>query len=156
MPRVVDKMEEIEIYIPIDPRQLPTAQQKGERVIMGKGGKPFIHHFEKSKVSRGRRLLENAILDAIGDKPIVKAEKGTAVYVAVSFVYPLGSQPKRMAGKYKTTRPDGDNLVKGLFDSCTRLGFWDDDAQLQIGGVFRRYAHEGEEPHINLEISHIE
>lgn len=144
------------LHIPIDPRTLPTAQQKGERVIKGAKGKPFIHHYEKSKVTKGRRLLERAILETIGDDPIIKAEKGTAVIVAVSFIYSLGSQPKRMAGKYKTTRPDGDNLIKGLFDSCTRLGFWVDDAQVQIDKVIRRYAYESEEPHIELVIKHEE
>lgn len=37
----------------------------------------------------------------------------------------------------KTTRPDGVNILKGIEDIMTRLGFWIDDNQLSIETVER-------------------
>ena len=39
----------------------------------------------------------------------------------------------------KTTRPDGSNILKGVEDIMTRLGYWNDDAQLCIEHVERWY-----------------
>lgn len=52
------------------------------------------------------------------------------VYVSVEFSY--GTKDKKKQGKCKTSRPDCDNLVKTLLDCMTRLGFWEDDAQVSI------------------------
>lgn len=38
---------------------------------------------------------------------------------------------------WKTTRPDGVNILKGVEDIMTRLGFWSDDNQLSIETVER-------------------
>lgn len=38
---------------------------------------------------------------------------------------------------WKTTRPDGVNILKGVEDIMTRLGYWPDDNQLAIETVER-------------------
>lgn len=37
---------------------------------------------------------------------------------------------KRRVGRYKTTKPDGVNLLKLLEDEMTKAGYWKDDNQL--------------------------
>ena len=37
----------------------------------------------------------------------------------------------------KTTRPDGVNILKGVEDIMTDLGYWDDDARCSIETVER-------------------
>lgn len=136
--------------IDIDPRTIPTAQQKGERICYSRGG-AFIHHYEKSKVARGRKDLEQALLVAMERYGGVHFSKGEPVIVDVEFVYPLGSLPRKLSGCYKVTRPDIDNLLKGFFDACTKCGMWNDDSQVQIGSATKRYVlDKTEEPHIYL------
>ena len=50
--------------------------------------------------------------------------------VAISVWFEFGTKVKRDIGKWKTTKPDTDNMIKLLKDVMTELGFWDDDAQV--------------------------
>ena len=34
------------------------------------------------------------------------------------------------ATMYRTSKPDLDNLLKGMLDICTKLAYWQDDAQI--------------------------
>ena len=138
------------LELPIDPREIKTAQQKGERVVFGRNGKPFVHHYTKSKVAKSQRALSVLITSAKNKAGWICARRDSPVYVSAEFIYPLGSLPKGLRGKEKITRPDIDNLLKGLFDACTECRLWEDDAQVQIGRAVKRYAVEGEEPKVML------
>lgn len=48
--------------------------------------------------------------------------------------------PKKLWGKLKTTRPDVDNFCKALIDQMTKVGFWNDDAQIADLHIIKRYA----------------
>ena len=52
------------------------------------------------------------------------------------------SKPKKLWGKYKTTRPDCDNYVKEIKDIMTDLKFWNDDAQVVDLRVIKRYSEK--------------
>lgn len=138
------------LELPIDPREIKTAQQKGERIVFGRNGKPFVHHYTKSKVAKSQRTLSALILSAKNKAGWICARRDSPVYVSAEFVYPLGSLPKGLRGKEKITRPDIDNLLKGLFDACTDCRLWADDSQVQINRAVKRYAVEGEEPKVIL------
>lgn len=60
------------------------------------------------------------------------------VSVSVEFYYPI--KDKRKKGQFKTSRPDCDNLVKLLLDCMTQLRFWDDDAQIAILRIMKKYS----------------
>lgn len=126
------------LELPIDPREIKTAQQKGERVVYGRNGKPFVHHYTKSKVAKSQRALSALILSAKNKAGWICARREKPVYVSAEFIYPLGSLPKGLRGKEKITRPDIDNLLKGLFDACTECRLWEDDAQVQISRAVKR------------------
>ena len=70
-----------------------------------------------------------------------------AVSLSIDFDYFTPTKKRR--GKWKTTRPDCDNMVKILIDCMTKLGFWLDDAQVARLRVSKRYA-EGEQAQITI------
>ncbi|MDY5835778.1 MAG: RusA family crossover junction endodeoxyribonuclease [Eubacteriales bacterium] len=51
-----------------------------------------------------------------------------AICLTTIWRYPRGKSHKD--GEYKVTRPDVDNMPTLLMDCMTRLGFWNDDAQV--------------------------
>ena len=53
-------------------------------------------------------------------------------------------------GEYRTTRPDTDNLQKLLKDCMTRVGFWQDDAQVCREEVTKRWSREKPGIHIRV------
>ena len=48
-----------------------------------------------------------------------------AIRLEVQFIFP-GERVQTI----RTAKPDLDNLLKGVLDICTRLGYWQDDAQV--------------------------
>lgn len=60
------------------------------------------------------------------------------ISVSVEFYYPIKDKSKK--GQFKTSRPDCDNLVKLLLDCMTQLRFWDDDAQIAILKITKKYS----------------
>lgn len=100
-----------------------TAQQKGERVMFGKNGKPYVLHYKKKNVANARadfvRMLKPYAPDVPSDKPIK---------LSVLFVFDV--KDKKKWGKYKTSRPDNLNFFKEPEDAMTEVGFWFDDSQV--------------------------
>lgn len=60
------------------------------------------------------------------------------ISVSVEFYYPI--KDKRKKGQFKTSRPDCDNLVKLLLDCMTQLRFWNDDSQISILRIMKKYS----------------
>jgi len=102
-----------------------TAQQKGVFVRNGRA-----HFFVKKEVKEAEAFLGSLLAPYAPDEPM----RG-AVEFRATWVFPYRkSEPKRVtaAGEYipHTSRPDLDNLEKGLLDTLTRLRFWEDDNQV--------------------------
>ena len=112
-----------------------TSQQKGE-AIRYKNGKPYIQHYKKNKVQALRTEL---IYRLKRYAPIRPTEAPVRLFVWVYF----DVKDQALWGKYKTTRPDGDNYLKELKDAMTEVGFWIDDAQVVDERIVRTYAKEG-------------
>ena len=60
-----------------------------------------------------------------------------AVALQVFLLYHTDDKGK--AWKAKTTRPDGDNLLKVIKDAMTKAGYWKDDAQVFYELISRRW-----------------
>lgn len=139
--------------LPIDPATLPTAQQKGVRVV-NINGHHVAQHYTKSKVSKAadRLLFE---LRMASENTRMESTPDTDWFINAIFVYELPkSYPRSRYGTYKRTRPDSDNMAKLLMDVITRSElYWHDDAQVQIGNIFRRYQTDGEQPRILISIT---
>lgn len=103
----------------IDP-PTATAQEKQVRIVRGH---PMF--YEKAAAKEAKKLLMGALMPHRPDKPL----EGPLI-LKVDWYF-----PKRKADRFtgilpKDTKPDTDNLQKGLKDCMTKAGFWKDDAQV--------------------------
>ena len=110
-----------------------TAQHKGSRVVFV-NGRATIMHYTKLPQKKAHdlyvKLLTADILyrkDGIGTTCMFT----TPVVVSIDFLFP---NPSNTAKKNKdktfakATRPDVDNMAKGLLDCLTEVGLLQDDA----------------------------
>lgn len=144
----------LRLILPVDPKDLSTAQQKGDCPYI-RNGKARVRHFIKEPVARSRTLLIRALRAAA---PIVTRApaRDTPWVFRVVYVYKPKGLTAKMKGKFKLTAPDGDNLTKDLLDCITKVGFaWADDAQAHCAGEYRRYAKDGEEACIILTLKQL-
>ena len=61
---------------------------------------------------------------------------------------------RKKQGEYKTTRPDGDNLLKIIKDAMTKAGFWKDDNQVADEHIVRLWTER--ESHVAIEAKELE
>lgn len=116
-----------------------TAQEKGERIAYRFiGGKkiPYIDHYRKPEVQATRNQLTLMMKKY---RPKQPSDRPIRLVVCLYFNI---SKPKKLWGKYKTTRPDCDNYVKEIKDVMTDLKFWNDDAQVVDLRVIKRYSEK--------------
>lgn len=109
-------MQTISIEIKGNP-STKTAQQRGERVLYG-----HVHHYEKKEVTLAKQDLMWQLKPFVPNSPL---EGPLSVSIAWAF-----ERTKCKRIDWKTTRPDLDNLEKGLLDVLTAMHFWNDDAQV--------------------------
>lgn len=64
--------------------------------------------------------------------------------VSLEVAYRYETSVKKNHYKFKTTRPDGDNLLKVLKDCMTELGFFFDDSQVCYETICRYWVPKGE------------
>ena len=61
-----------------------------------------------------------------------------AIKLKILWCFPLSG--KHQHGDYKITKPDTDNLLKLFKDCMTKVGFWNDDAQVAWELSEKRYS----------------
>lgn len=103
-----------EFFLPIQP-PTKTHQMKKVRVV---NGKPIFYEPDELKTVRAKLTAHLA-------KHVPDEKYNGAVRLITKWCFPKGKQPD---GKYKTTKPDTDNMIKMLKDVMTDLGFWTDDS----------------------------
>lgn len=97
---------------------IPPTVTYQEKKVSIKSGKPIF--YEPSELKEARAKLTAYLGRYTPYTPF-----SSAVRLTVKWCFPKG---KRTQGKYKTTKPDTDNLQKLLKDVMTDLKFWKDDA----------------------------
>lgn len=133
--KVSDEGNEVKIILALDPGTIPTAQGKGAFVDK----KGHVHFFTKPKQRKAEQTFQMALephsqnTAQWGDVPI-------ELDFRLFFPYP-SSTPKKYRHKigHHTTKPDGDNVCKGLIDSMTRAGFWKDDSFINTLIIYKRH-----------------
>lgn len=125
------------IKLDINPATVSTAQQRR----WTRSGRTYMPASVKNTHSRYMAALQQYVPDEPLDGPL---------QATFTFVYP--SRKRSDAGCYRACRPDSDNLAKGLMDCMTRIGIWQDDSQVADLRIIKRYAAEGEEPGIIVDV----
>ena len=119
----------IEFFLPMQKIPTTTHQQKKVNVQFGK---PIFYEPEDLKNARAK--FESLLAQHVPPDKF----KG-AVRLTVKWCFPRIKKSydgERInldglnEGQYKTTKPDTDNLQKLLKDCMTKLGYWQDDAQV--------------------------
>ena len=95
-----------------------TRQQKGIKVVKGQ-----VRSYNRGNTAN-YELQKNLLMN----KPKAPFDKGVAIPLKVYFIY--GTKDKKKWGKRKTTRPDGDNFMKGFQDYMQLYRYFMDDAQI--------------------------
>ena len=124
-----------------------TAQEKGEtvKVAFVNGKKQYrIHHYEKAEVAAAKTKLAWQLKPYKPKEPITGA-------VAVHISWYFGTDKKKDYYQPKLTKPDVDNMAKGLLDVMTHMNFWADDNQVCELTLMKFWAPR-EEAGIELEI----
>jgi Holliday junction resolvase RusA-like endonuclease len=105
-----------------------STHQGSMRIMKRKDGSQFVGKFASSKGKAAQNDLMSMLTPHRPEKPFLDP-----VTCEIQWVYPYRkTEKKRNIGKLIPcdTRPDCDNLAKMIFDSMTRLGFWNDDSQV--------------------------
>jgi Holliday junction resolvase RusA-like endonuclease len=109
--------------------KVPTSTGQ-EKKISFRGKRPVIYDSEKSAAAR--ELLEAELSHRRPERKF----RGP-IMLSVSWDFPTSDRKK--VGTYKVTKPDTDNLEKLLKDSMTGTGFWEDDAQVAVEIITKRW-----------------
>jgi Holliday junction resolvase RusA-like endonuclease len=125
----------LSFFLDIDP-PTRTAQQKGARVIGG-----HVHHYVKPEVRAAQDILCDALRPHVPDTPL----EGPLCLKCKWYFTSKSHKP----GTWRTTRPDTDNLQKGLKDCMTEVGFWKDDSQVVVEVSSKRWS---DKPGIEISI----
>lgn len=120
----------------------PTKTQQEHRIGRRKDGSSYI--YEDRDLKKVRADLKYAL-----SKHVPEEKFNGPIRLVVKWLFPKGSHPD---GTYKITRPDTDNLNKILKDEMTRLGFWNDDAEVASEIIEKFWA---EKPGIFINIEEI-
>lgn len=137
---------------------------KGSRVTIVVPGEPpkatAQHglHIAKGRLYRKPQPAIEAMKAML--EPFAGEPMSGPLIVRVVFEYPyrkgdLATKAKRdhLAGVPwcpMDAKPDVDNLAKGLLDAMTKLGFWEDDAQIFDLRIQKRRGHS---PRLEIEIT---
>ena len=127
---------DIEFFFRIEPDVSKLTHQNGvEPSVLG-NGKPYMH---KTKA------LENLEQFYITHLAAMAPEKpwNCPIHLTTAFYF---LKPKSAKGKYKTTKPDTDNLVKTLKDCMRIAGFYKDDALVAVDTIAKCW-RTADKPH---------
>lgn len=126
---------EIEFF---EPMRIPSATHQEKKVGI-RNGKPFFYEPQNVKDARAKYM-------AYLGKHVPKHPLKGVIRLKVAFEYHeelLKLQEKDMIW-WKTTKPDTDNMIKLVKDCMTKLGYWEDDAQV-CDECVQKFCHKYDE-----------
>jgi len=125
-------MTSIDIWLPCVP-PTTTAQQKGAFVAGGK-----VRFFTKKKVAQAQGSIIALLQHFMPDTPY---EGPLRVSICWDFPFRKSESKARrkLAPLHIPSRPDVDNLAKGMLDAMTTLAFWRDDSQIADLRLIKRW-----------------
>lgn len=109
----------MEIFLQFEPNPPKTTAQE-KKIAVKYDGKPIV--YDSERLVKARRAFLSSLTPFKPDAPFTGP-------LSLSMVW-IFRTPKDGIDGWKPTRPDTDNLVKLLKDCMTKMGFWQDDAQV--------------------------
>ena len=107
-----------------------STHQAGLRIMKNSSGQMFVGRQEKSK----SRQAQNDLMQLLSNHRPPGAPIMVPIRLSIVWRYPwCKTETKKniaLGVLPCTTRPDCDNLIKGLSDCMSRLRFWGDDSQV--------------------------
>ena len=122
------RCRKLDFFLDIQPPTV-TAQEHKVRVVYGK---PMF--YDTAKLKAARSGFESLLRQ---HKPETPLDGPVALTVEWRFATRFHKE-----GAWRVTRPDTDNLQKLLKDCMTRVGFWNDDAQVCREEVTKRWSRQ--------------
>ena len=129
----------IEFFMPM---QVPTATHQQKKVST-KSGKPIF--YEDADLKSARAKFMAYLGKAVPNEKLTGPIRLTTWWL-------FETKSKKKEGTYKTTRPDTDNLIKLLKDCMTKLGYWEDDAQVASEVTEKYWAAEVPGIYVKIEV----
>lgn len=124
---------------------IPVA--KGRPKVAVRNGK--AHGYTPAKT----RKAEKSIADQIEEQGLKPIDENVPIMLNITFFLPRPTTGKAKKRLYPTVKPDLDNLEKLLLDGCSA---WFRDQQVVDVRKSKRYAENGSEPRIVMEVNTIE
>lgn len=121
---------------------IPPTVTAQEKKVTFRNGRPIF--YEPEKLKDAREKLTAYLWKERPDNPLMGP-----VILKVMWLFPNG---KHQDGEWKYTKPDTDNLQKLLKDCMTTCEFWNDDAQVCVEHVEKRWT---EHPGIWIEVEEL-
>ena len=115
-------------YVTMTFDQIPRGTAQMKRVNHRTGV-----YFKSKRLQETEDIYLNALFPHRPAKPI----EGP-VSVSIDFSYSIKNKKQR--GRWKTSKPDLDNVAKLLIDCMTKTGFWLDDSQVVMLKITKAYA----------------
>lgn len=121
----------ISIFIPM---QVPTKTFQAKKLTV-RNGKPVL--YTPPELVKIQQEYISRLASAAPKEPF-----SGPIWLKIAFCFK--SDEKHQPGTPKPTKPDLDNLEKGLVDCMTKCGFWKDDSQVCLEYISKSYEiHEG-------------
>lgn len=124
----------MEIFLQFEPNPPRTTAQE-KKIAVKDDGEPIV--YDPERLVKARRAFLSNLAPFKPDAPFTGP-------LSLSMVW-IFRTPKDGVDGWKPTRPDTDNLVKLLKDCMTKMGFWQDDAQVCAEDCLKFQFKEG--PH---------
>ena len=141
----MEKRKMIEFFMPMIP---PTVTQQEHKVMVNrKTGR--VQYYDPPELRAARAKLTDMIGRYAPEQPLEGA-----LQLVTKWIWPMETDGQivlnGMEYRWKTSKPDTDNLIKMLKDCMTRTGYWKDDAQVASEITQKFY---GPKPGIYIEVT---
>ncbi len=109
---------------------IPGKPSSWKRVRVGRG-----EFFNSDKMTAEQRIIGHYAMRAMRGRQLLKGP----IRIEIKFTFKTPTKAK--IGKLHTARPDIDNLIKQIMDSCNKV-VYHDDAQVCYIECSKRYGEE--------------
>ena len=126
---------------------IPVAQPRARHARVGNNVRTYYP--ASHPIGNWKNMVIIAVREAFACAAL-PAQIDCPVFVRAEFVFPMVTTTKMLQ---KTSKPDCDNLVKGLLDGINNSGVWRDDSIVCSMHGIKRYAKDGELACTKVEIA---